>query len=54
MPNKNKKKNGFLKNLLKIFGVNEPMQNRAGGGGTTSSGQRMTLDEIRRQASGRY
>ena len=53
MPNKNKKKNGFLKNLLKIFGINEPMQNRAGGGGTTASGKRKTLEQIRREAMGR-
>ena len=52
--NKYKKKDGFLKNLLKIFGINTKMQNRAGGGGTPANGTPMTLDEIRRQSSGRY
>ena len=49
----NKQKKDPMKNLLKIFGINNKMQNRAGGGGTTSSGQSMSLSEIRRRASGR-
>ena len=49
----NKKNNGPLKSLLRIFGINDKMQNRAGGGGTTAKGKKKTLADIRREAMGR-
>ena len=53
MPNEKKKSNGPLKSILRIFGINDRMTNRAGGGGTTAKGKKKTLADIRREAMGR-